>query len=89
MLWPYAAELFVTDAVDEAVAEAGIAPTPSSLRDVWDETVGACSRGGDAGGARTMATSTRAARRVRHTEHLGFILAEMQFLQRAYPDATW
>ena len=24
-----------------------------------------------------------------HTEHLGFILAEMQFLQRAYPDAKW
>ena len=24
-----------------------------------------------------------------HTEHLGFILADMQFLQRAYPDATW
>jgi ring-1,2-phenylacetyl-CoA epoxidase subunit PaaC len=25
----------------------------------------------------------------RHTEHLGFILADMQFLQRAYPDAVW
>ena len=25
----------------------------------------------------------------RHTEHLGYILAEMQFLQRAYPGATW
>ena len=24
-----------------------------------------------------------------HTEHLGYILAEMQFLPRAYPDATW
>ena len=27
-------------------------------------------------------------KRGEHTEHLGFILAEMQFLQRAYPDAT-
>jgi ring-1,2-phenylacetyl-CoA epoxidase subunit PaaC len=25
----------------------------------------------------------------RHTEHLGYLLAEMQFLQRAYPGATW
>lgn len=25
----------------------------------------------------------------KHTEHLGFILAEMQFLQRAYPGADW
>jgi ring-1,2-phenylacetyl-CoA epoxidase subunit PaaC len=24
-----------------------------------------------------------------HTEHLGYLLAEMQFLQRAYPDAVW
>jgi len=24
-----------------------------------------------------------------HTEYLGFILSEMQFLQRAYPDAKW
>ena len=24
-----------------------------------------------------------------HTEHLGYVLAEMQFLQRAYPDAQW
>lgn len=25
----------------------------------------------------------------RHTEHLGFLLAEMQYLQRVYPNATW
>jgi ring-1,2-phenylacetyl-CoA epoxidase subunit PaaC len=25
----------------------------------------------------------------KHTEHLGYLLAEMQFLQRAYPDAVW
>jgi ring-1,2-phenylacetyl-CoA epoxidase subunit PaaC len=25
----------------------------------------------------------------RHTEHLGYLLAEMQYLQRAYPNATW
>ncbi len=87
-VWPYAAELFVTDPVDEAVAVAGIAPTPSSLRDVWDETVGhvlaeATLRRPDNGyvhkGGKTGT----------HTEHLGFILADMQFLQRAYPDATW
>ena len=24
-----------------------------------------------------------------HTEHLGFLLAEMQYLPRAYPDAKW
>ena len=24
-----------------------------------------------------------------HTEHLGHLLSEMQYLQRAYPDAKW
>jgi ring-1,2-phenylacetyl-CoA epoxidase subunit PaaC len=28
-------------------------------------------------------------RQGRHSEHLGFILAEMQYLQRAYPGAEW
>jgi ring-1,2-phenylacetyl-CoA epoxidase subunit PaaC len=28
-------------------------------------------------------------KRGRHTEHLGYLLAEMQFLQRTYPDAKW
>jgi ring-1,2-phenylacetyl-CoA epoxidase subunit PaaC len=31
----------------------------------------------------------RGGRRGVHSEHLGFLLAEMQFLQRAYPDARW
>ena len=25
----------------------------------------------------------------RHTEHLGYVLAELQYLQRTYPGATW
>lgn len=87
-LWPYTGEMFIDDATDQAVAEAGIAPLPSSLKDGWDETVrhvlaeatlsvpapGWQHKGGKAGV---------------HTEHLGFLLAEMQFLQRAYPGATW
>ena len=31
----------------------------------------------------------RGGRQGRHTEHLGHLLTEMQFLQRAYPDAKW
>ena len=31
----------------------------------------------------------RGGKQGRHSEHLGFILAEMQFLQRAYPGAQW
>lgn len=87
-LWPYTGEMFLTDAADEAVAAAGIAPPPADLRAAWHETVG---------GVLAEATLAmpadgyvqRGGRRGVHTEHLGYLLAEMQFLQRAYPGATW
>ena len=43
MLWPYVGEMFESDAVDAAMADAGIAPDPASLRDEYDTLVGACS----------------------------------------------
>lgn len=88
LLWPYAGELFLGDATDAILAEAGIAPDPASLRATWDATV-----------LPVLAEATLAVpagsfaqkggRRGIHTEHLGRMLAEMQFLQRAYPGATW
>lgn len=87
-LWPYTGELFQGDAVDQAMAEAGIAPAPESLKAAWDRTV-----------AEVMAEATlvlpegsfqhKGGKTGRHTEALGFILADMQFLQRAYPGGTW
>jgi ring-1,2-phenylacetyl-CoA epoxidase subunit PaaC len=87
-LWSYTGEQFVTDACDEALAAAGIAPTPASLKPKWDATVGRV-----LGEATLTAPSSayvhKGGKRGVHTEHLGFILADMQFLQRAYPGATW
>lgn len=88
-LYPYAGELFAEDAGDVALAQAGVAPLPSSLRPDWDAAVAATlaeatltlpeSRFAHAGGRDGS----------RHSEHLGHILTEMQWLQRAYPDAVW
>ncbi|MBI1218078.1 MAG: phenylacetate-CoA oxygenase subunit PaaC [Rhodobacteraceae bacterium] len=92
-LWPYTGELFADDAVDRAMAEAGIAPLPSSLRAAWEATVklvlaeATLAMPGEVwqhGVGRTGGGKQGV-----HSEHLGYILAEMQFLQRAYPDATW
>jgi ring-1,2-phenylacetyl-CoA epoxidase subunit PaaC len=87
-LWTYTGEMFVADAVDEALAQDGIAPDPASLKSPWSETV-----------ATVFAEATlkqpgtnfvhKGGKRGVHTEALGFILAEMQFLQRAYPGAVW
>jgi ring-1,2-phenylacetyl-CoA epoxidase subunit PaaC len=87
-LWPYAGEMFLGDATDAAANGAGIAPEPASLRPLWDATVDA---------VLAEATLRRPAghfahkggKQGRHTEHLGHILAQMQFLQRAYPGAVW
>lgn len=88
-LWPYAGELFQPDAVDAAMAAAGIAPDPASLRNDYDALLTRVlqeatltipdSRFGHKGG-RTGAM---------HTEHLGHLLTQMQWLQRAYPGAKW
>lgn len=88
-LWPYVGEMFISDEVDTAMVKQGIAPDPSTLRDGFDQTVG---------GILTEATLTRPAddfthkggkTGARHTEHLGHMLTQMQWLQRAYPDAKW
>jgi ring-1,2-phenylacetyl-CoA epoxidase subunit PaaC len=87
-LWAYTGELFIGDAIDAELSSAGIAPQPETLKAEWDELVGA---------ALVEATLKKPAdgfmhkggKRGVHTEHMGFILADLQFLQRAYPGATW
>ncbi|MFK0161099.1 1,2-phenylacetyl-CoA epoxidase subunit PaaC [Rhizobium sp. NPDC090279] len=87
-LWAFTGEMFIGDASDTALAQAGIIPEPQSLKSGWDEIVS---------DTLTEATLKRPADgymhkgglRGVHTEHLGYILTELQFLQRAYPGATW
>ena len=86
--WTYAGEFFAADAVDEAMAEAGTAPHPSDMKPSWDRIVSEV-----LDEATLSAPSNdfvhKGGKTGRHTEHLGHMLAEMQFLQRAYPDAVW
>lgn len=87
-LWPYTGEMFLGDATDQAATEAGIAPDPASLRPLWDAQVDSVLA--EATLQRPAGTfAHKGGKQGRHTEHLGFILAEMQFLQRAYPGAVW
>ncbi|TDR94987.1 1,2-phenylacetyl-CoA epoxidase subunit PaaC [Enterovirga rhinocerotis] len=88
LLWSYAGEMFAGDARDAEIAAAGLAPEPDSLRPVWRSHVEAVLA------EATLAVpqndyAQKGGKSGRHSEHLGFILAEMQFLQRAYPGAAW
>ncbi len=87
-LWSYTGEMFASDAIDTAMSEAGLAPDAASLKAEWKETVEAVLDEATL----TLPESDFAhmgGLTGRHSEHLGHMLAEMQFLQRAYPGATW
>ncbi len=87
-LWPFTGELFETDQEERALIDAGIAVDPASVRSRWSKTLdevfneAALVRPRDG----YMQSGGRSGR---HSEHLGFILTELQFLQRAYPGAKW
>ena len=87
-LWAYTGELFAGDGVDEAMAQAGIGIAPATLAADWRAEVEALLTRAtlalprddwQAGGGRAGL----------HTEHMGRLLAELQFVQRAYPGLAW
>jgi len=87
-LWYYTGEMFERDGVDDAAVECGVGVDPSTLQAAWEKNVAAIV------GEATLSLprqgwAQRGGKRGVHSEHLGYLLAEMQFLQRAYPGATW
>jgi len=89
VLWPYTGELFAPDAIDSAMAASGEGFDPASLREDWQQYL-----------RRVFATATlqlppqdawmhKGGKQGLHTEHLSYLLAEMQVLQREHPGAAW
>ena len=87
-LWMYTGEMFESDATDQSLMAQGVGCDASALATPWREEVSA-----------VLAEATLSlpeggwmhtgGRRGVHTEPLGHLLAEMQWLQRAYPGAQW
>ncbi len=87
-LWMYTGELFESDELDENLSALGIAPNASELKGKWKTYIM------DVLAEAKLAVPTDAymqtgSKKGIHTEYLGYILADMQYLQRAYPDAKW
>ncbi|MEP7182268.1 MAG: 1,2-phenylacetyl-CoA epoxidase subunit PaaC [Betaproteobacteria bacterium] len=91
-LWMYTGEMFMVDATDLALVEAGVAADARALEVPWrghvEAVFGEATLKVPAAGFMQGGRS-RGGRQGIHTEHLGHLLAEMQFLQRAYPNAQW
>lgn len=87
-LMPYTREFFSVDDVERAIADAGIGPLTADLQGVWREDVTA-----------TVAQATltlpadvqhvSTGKLGEHSEHMGYLLAELQCIARQYPGATW
>jgi ring-1,2-phenylacetyl-CoA epoxidase subunit PaaC len=88
-LWMYSGEVFNYDAVDHAMVEQGVAPAADELRTQWLAHVAVIFAEATLKMPPADAWMQKGGKQGTHTEHLGYILAEMQFLQRAYPGAEW
>ncbi len=87
-LWRYTGEMFLADAVDLAMADRGVGIDPSPLAAEWEATVEA-----------VLAEATLSppddpyqrsgGRAGFHTEHLGHLLGELQWMARTYPGMAW
>ena len=88
-LWMYSGEAFKYDATDDAMVAEGVAPAADGLRAQFLEHVAEIFAEATLAMPDPSAWMQSGGKQGRHSEHLGYILAEMQFLQRAYPGSEW
>ena len=88
-LWTYTGELTTPDEVDVLMQEAGFGADLTRIRTLYGEKVSAILQEAtlDQPNAQHMQSGGKNGKM--HTEYLGYILAEMQFVQRAYPGMEW
>ena len=89
LLWPYAREAFQADTVDGDMAARGIAPDPGARLTEFEAKVTEILQHATLSAPDTAFTHSGGRTGFRHSEHLGQMLTQMQWLQRAYPGAEW
>lgn len=89
--WDYTGEFFDSNSIEDKMISQEIAVDTEMIKSLWEKTI-----------ADTLQEATiayplhkegawfhKGGKDGIHTEHLGFLLAEMQYLQRSYPGASW
>ncbi len=87
-LWQYTGELFEMNEVDEILIKEGIAVNLSTIKPKWENHISDLLKKSTLTMPENVFMQTGSRKGI-HTEHLAFILAEMQALPRMYPDAKW
>lgn len=87
-LWGYTGELLTMTALETTLAEEGIAVDLSEIKPFWTQHIT------EVLNKATLIVPAhkwmqQGGKEGRHTEHLGYILTELQYMQRAYPDMKW
>lgn len=87
-LWMFTDELFELDEVELKLINEGIAVNTVNIKPLWLKEVTEVFKEADIALPNNNFMQT-GGRNGKHTEHLGHLLSELQYLQRAYPDAKW
>jgi ring-1,2-phenylacetyl-CoA epoxidase subunit PaaC len=87
-LWPYTTEMLSSDAVDEAAHDAGLGPRFGDVKADWLADVNAVLTAATLQAPKATAFVS-SGKTGRHSEHMGFLLADMQHLQRSFPGGVW
>ncbi len=87
-LWRFTAELFDMDAEEQVLVEQGWIADLAPLKAAWQQQVLAELQRFELE-LPALGAYRRGAKQGLHTEHLGFVLAELQYMQRAYPNMSW
>jgi len=87
-IWTYTGELFITAGYEEAAVKEGYAVDMTSLKNKWEERIKEIFTEATLPFPATTFQQS-GGKTGTHSEHMGFILADLQFMQRAYPGCEW
>jgi ring-1,2-phenylacetyl-CoA epoxidase subunit PaaC len=87
-LWPYTREMFSNDAVDDAAHGTGLGPRFGDVKNDWLADVEAALAAATLPAPKATAFMSTG-KTGRHSEHMGFLLTDMQYLQRSFPGGVW
>ncbi len=86
--WRYSGEMFIVDDIDTALRDSFGGPDLDEIHTLWKRDVAATVKEATLVLPEDQSMAS-GGKQGKHSEHLGFLLAEMQYLQRSFPGATW